>query len=202
MKSPVWFVFGIFIAYLICAAIDSQGRTRKPFAATQGSVYIENQVADSLGERRFFTQAEVDEAIQWRQLSPLYDQTTYVVAPTLPIARRYALPATVRFVETLSLEHWRQFHRPLMVDSAIRPAMVQLSLLKRNSCAAPAYGNRASTHLRGTTIDLSKKMTREELKWTLVRLGYYQAIGRILIINEAHCLHIFVIGAEYVPAEF
>jgi Family of unknown function (DUF5715) len=197
MKSPV----GIFITYLICAAMSSEGKTTKPFAATQASVYQENQAADAMGARRFITQAEVDKAIQRQQLEPLYNNTTYVVAPALPIERRYALPGTVKFVELVSLDFYHQFHKPLMVDSAIRPAMVQLSLRKRNSCAAPAYGNRASTHLRGTTIDFSKKMSKEELKWTLVRLGYYRGIGRILIINEARCLHIFVIGADYVPAE-
>jgi hypothetical protein len=201
MKSPVWFLVGIFIAYLICAAMSSEGKTTKPFAATQASVYQENRAADAMGTRRFMTQAEVDTAVSRRQLSPLYEHTTYVVAPALPIERRYALPSTVKFLEQLALDHWRQFHRPLVVDSAIRPAKVQLSLRKRNSCAAPAFGNRASTHIRGTTLDLSKRMTKEEIKWTLVRLGYYRAIGRVLIINERSCIHIFVIGDSYVPAE-
>ncbi len=176
-------------------------RKNKIFAADHMSVELENQAADEIGASRFMTQAEVDEAVYAVRLAPLYKHNTYVVSPALPINRRYALPATVKFVEQLSHDFYRQFNQPLMVDSAVRPATVQRSLLRWNRNAAPAYGERASTHERGTTIDISKRLTKAELQWLIIRLLYYRALGRVLVIQESGCFHIFVKGEANVEYE-
>jgi len=164
----------------------------KFFPAEHDSVLRENLVANEMGAFRYFTQAQVDTDVRLGKLSALYDQTTYVVSPKLPIERRYALPGTADFVYGLSREYYVAFRQPLMVDSAIRPATVQRRLHLRN--AAPAYGLRASTHERGTSVDFSRKLSRSEYKWLIVRLMYYRAIGRVLVIQEKSCFHIFVLG--------
>jgi hypothetical protein len=190
---------------VICAALLAntqadarvhRGRPRvnKIFAANSQSVLLENQAADEMGAFRYFTQAQVDEAVLDGTLEPLYNHSYYIVSPKLPPERRYALPATVSFVETLSLDFYRVFHQPLMVDSAIRPATVQRSLIHRNRAAAPAYGNKASSHERGTTADFSKRMSKEQYRWMLLRLLYYRAIGRVLVIQERACWHVMVIS--------
>lgn len=166
----------------------------KIFAAHHDSVKLENETADAMEIPRFYTQAELDKAVYSGKLAAIYDHTYYIVAPKLPINRRYALPATVRFLDRLSLEYFRETHRPLMIDSAIRPATVQRSLTHWNRSAAPAYGVYPSSHERGTTFDLSLKMTSEQRRWLLIRLLYYRALGRVLVIQERSCLHIFVIG--------
>jgi hypothetical protein len=147
-----------------------------------------------MGVSRYFTQAEVDEAVYSGRLAALYDHAQYKVSPKLPINRRYALPATVNFVLQLSSEFWDEFETPLMVDSAIRPATTQKWLIRRNRNAAPAYGVRASSHERGTTVDFSKKLTQAQYQWLVYRLLYYRAIGRVLVIEERACLHVFVKG--------
>jgi len=147
-----------------------------------------------MGVCRYFTQAEVDEAVYAVRLAPLYDHAQYKVSPKLPINRRYALPGTVAFVEQLSEEFYTQFHAPLMVDSAIRPAAVQRRLIRRNHSAAPWDGPRASSHERGTTIDFSKHLTKAQYQWIVYRLLYYKALGKILVIEEHTCLHVFVKG--------
>ena len=190
---------------VICAALLAntqadarvhRGRPRvnKIFAANSQSVLLENQAADEMGAFRYFTQAQVDEAVLDGTLEPLYNHSYYIVSPKLPPERRYALPATVSFVETLSLDFYRVFHQPLMVDSAIRPATVQRSLIHRNRAAAPAHGNKASSHERGTTADFSKRMSKEQYRWMLLRLLYYRAIGRVLVIQERACWHVMVIS--------
>jgi hypothetical protein len=166
----------------------------KNFPATQDSVLLENQAGDAMGAPRYFTQEQVDEAVYAGKLSALYDHNYYRVSPKLPVERRYALPATVSFVEQLSQEFYAQFRMYLLIDSAIRPANVQRRLIRWNHSAAPWDGPRASSHLRGTTVDFSKHLTKAQYRWLVIKLMYYRAIGRVLVIEEKACLHVFVKG--------
>jgi hypothetical protein len=166
-------------------------RVSKIFAAKPWSVKLENEVAESMGAYRYFTQAQVDAAVLEGTLVP-FQGTYYVVSPKLPAERRYALPATVAFMQTLATEFYGQFHQPLMVDSAIRAATTQRGLHLR--AAAPAYGPRASSHERGTTVDISKHLTKAQQQWLVTRLLYHYALGHVLVIQERSCLHIFVRG--------
>ena len=185
-------------ALLACTQADARTHRRhrpreiKIFAAKPDSILLENEVAEGMGAYRYFTQAQVDAAVQDGTLVRLYTSYVLIVSPKLPMERRYALPATVAFVNTLATEFFLQFHQPLMVDSAIRPATVQRGLHLRN--AAAAYGLRASTHERGTTVDISKRLTTAQQRWLLVRLVYYHALGQVLVINEHSCYHLLIIG--------
>lgn len=167
-------------------------RESKIFAAKPWSVKLENEVAESMGAYRYFTQAQVDAAVLEGTLVPFQGTRYYVVSPKLPSERRYALPATVTLVETLATEFYGQFHQPLMLDSAIRAATTQRGLHLR--AAAPAYGPRASSHERGTTVDISKRLTKAQQQWLVTRLLYYYDLGRVLVIQERGCFHIFVRG--------
>ena len=188
----------VFCAALLLASTQADARTHrrhrprenKIFAAKPDSILLENEIAEGMGAYRYFTQAQVDAAVQDGTLVRLYTSYVLIVSPKLPMERRYALPATVAFVNTLATEFFLQFHQPLMVDSAIRPATVQRGLHLRN--AAAAYGPKASSHERGTTIDISKHLTKAQHAWMIGRLLYYRAIGRILVIDEHACLHLFI----------
>lgn len=187
------------IALSLCNAASAKvhrGRPReaKIFAAKRDSVFLENQAANEMGVPRLLTQAEVDKAAASGTLIVLPNCKQYVVSPKLPVNRRLLLPLTESFLFQLGDEFYRQFHQPLVVDSAVRPATVQKSLLRWNRSAAPAFGDRASSHERGTTFDLSKRMTKAQHTWMVGRMLYYRAIGRVLVIEERHCIHIFVNG--------
>ena len=188
-----------FYLVLLCFSAEAKvhrgrPRTDKIFAANPQSVILENQAADEMGAIRYFTQAQVDKAALDGTLAPLYNHMQYLVASKLPIERRYALPATVSFVELLALDFYRTFHQPLTVDSAVRPATTQKKLARYNRNAAPAYGSKVSSHEFATTIDVSKRLTRTQQQWLVIRLLYYRALGRVLVIQERGCLHIFVKG--------
>jgi hypothetical protein len=173
-------------------------RAERNFPAKSDSVLLENQAAEEMGAHRFFTQSEVDGAVSAGVLVPFYNHyTTYVLSPKLPINRRFALPVTVAFVTRLSVEFYQTFHQPLVVDSAIRPATTQRSLTRVNRNAAPAYGLRASSHERGTTVDISKHLSPAQQRWMINRLLYYRAIGWVLVIQEKSCYHIFVRGEDH-----
>jgi hypothetical protein len=153
-------------------------------------VLRENQAADAMGAFRYFTQPMVDQAVLRGELVPLGG--SYTISPKLSANRRYALPSTVVLLEELGGLFYVQFQTHLMVDSAIRPATTQSGLHLRN--AAPAYGPRASSHERGTTVDISKRLTKVQQQWLVTRLLYYWALGRVLVIQERGCYHIFVRG--------
>jgi len=169
-------------------------RENKIFAANHDSVRLENEAADAFGAPRYLTQEDVNKAVSNYELVELYNQKAYVICRKLPENRRYALPSTAAFLESFGEEFYAQFHQPLMVDSAVRPATLQKKLSRWNHSAAPAYGDYPSSHERGTTFDLSKHMTKAQHRWMTLRLLYYRAIGRVLVIQERHCWHIFVRG--------
>ena len=163
------------------------------FPATSVSVALENEAADTIGAQRYMTQHDVDRAVYEGKLISLIG---LCVDHKLPYNRRYALPAVVDFVYTLSMEFKQQFQKCPVVDSAVRAATVQKQLQRRNKNAAPAYGPEVSSHEFGTTIDISRNLSKPQYRWLVVKLMYYRAIGRILVIEETrtHCFHIFVKG--------
>jgi hypothetical protein len=177
---------------LVLLSLPSWARHSPPnfFRATHDSVRLENERADSMGVPRYLTRADMLAAEADGRLVSL-DLTA---SPKLPNERRYALPATVAFITQLFAEFQMATGDLLTVDSAIRPADVQKKLRRTNRNAAPADGLRASSHERGTTVDVSRKMSSRDQRWLVGRLLYYRATGRILVIQERACLHIFVGG--------
>jgi hypothetical protein len=183
----------LLFAVVMACAYFSHARTRSPFPANHDSVRIENEVADSMRAWRYADMQEVLAAVQQNRLISV-QQHRLIVARKLPTDRRYALPATVAYIGGLNERFEAQFNYALTVDSAIRPASVQKKLRRWNRSAAPATGDRASTHERGTTVDLSRRLTRAQYRWLVVQLLYDRAVGKILVIQERACFHIFVIG--------
>ena len=146
----------------------------------------ENRRADVLGMRRYETMYEVDDAVKIGQLVPI---TGVKINDKLPKDRRYLRPAALSFLERLN----RDVGSNITVDSAIRPADVQRRLGRFNPNAAPFDGYRASSHERGSTFDISRRsLSVRNYRFLVARLLYYRAIGRILVIEERGCLHVFV----------
>lgn len=183
------------LLYLVLLTSLAYARTPNPFPAkpNHGSVQLENEVADYMRARRYANMQEVFVAVQQHRLVSI-EQHRLNVARKLPKDRRYALPATVQYVGELNYRFEAQFNYALTIDSAIRPATVQKRLARRNWSAAPADGARASTHERGTTVDISRRLTRAQYRWLVVQLLYDRAIGKVLVIQERACIHIFVTG--------
>jgi hypothetical protein len=168
--------------------IPAFAKVAKVFPATHDSVAAENRRADALGLKRYGDLAEVQRDVFSGALVPI----TTPVSAKLPKERRYARPETVAFMEKIDRDFYDMTGHHLLVDSAVRPSDVQRRLRRRNRNAAPADGARASSHERGTTFDLSRKMKRGEYHWLLTRLAYYKARGEILVIEERSCIHVFV----------
>jgi hypothetical protein len=188
------FLFSIVATLLLTTSLWA---SHKMFPADGGSVTRENQRAEALGYERFDNTAEMQLAIDDGTLVPI----PITVSPRLPVSRRYVRRDAAAFMLELDARFRLQTGHYLIVDSAVRPADVQKKLRRVNRNAAPATGVRASSHERGTTFDLAKKvfngrdylrMKRGEYKWLLWQLFYYRERGDILVIEERACIHVFV----------
>lgn len=162
---------------------------KKFFPATADSVRLENERADALSLARVDDEQDLLALVQHNVLVPLVGVE---VSRRLPQNRRYALPATVEYVRSLNEDYIRVSGHSLVVSSAVRPVTTQRRLRRWNRCAAPAYGNRSSSHERGSTVDISRHFSRQEYLWLVWRLWYDKARGKILVIEERACFHIFV----------
>ena len=171
--------------------------SKKLFPANKGSVALENSYADKAGIARFTDRESLKAGIASGVLVPI----PITSCPKLPEFRRYVRPTAAEFLRELDARFYLATGRFLIVDSAVRSADVQKQVARHNRNAAPANGDRASSHERGTTFDIASRrvyfngwanMRRREYRWLLIQLAYYQGIGRIHVIEERSCLHIMV----------
>jgi hypothetical protein len=180
----VVFLFGLMTPCLI------QASRVKVFPATHDSVAAENRRADTLGYKRYVDAADMRQGVISGELVPI---TGVKINAKLPKYRRYLRPEAQSFLERLN----HDVGPTLTIDSAIRPADVQRSLIRFNPNAAPYDGDRASSHERGTTFDIAKRgLTSRQERLLQVRLLYYRAVSRVLVIEERWCYHVFV-GGDY-----
>jgi hypothetical protein len=186
----------ILAVIIILAVLSASAKTKSMFAANKNSVGLENHYADAAEILRFRDDAEVERGVQAGTLVPI----PITVAPKLPEFRRFVRPAAADFMLELDTRFYLTTGHFLIVDSGVRSAQTQAKLARHNRNAAPANGERASSHERGTTFDIAKKtwlrgysrMRRGEYHWLLIQLAYYQAIGKIHVIEEKACFHIMV----------
>jgi hypothetical protein len=189
----------LFLVSVILFSVPAQAKRvnypKKFFPSTHDSVRLENEAGDAMGIPRIANESDLSDLVEAGALVPLGG---LLVCPKLPVNRRYALPETVLYLRRLDDLFSAQFGRHLVVTSAVRPATVQKKLRRRNRNAAPADGDRASSHERGTTIDISRHLTRSEYCWIVLRLMVDKALGRVMVIEERACIHIFVTGKSCV----
>lgn len=194
MKSALALCLALLLSVTANAKAHRRSRphTVKNFPATSESLRIENETADVMGVRRYLTEDEVNADVERGVLVAINEYPSLKIAKKLPRWRRYARPEAVAFIQLLSSEFYEANGHALIVDSAIRPASVQKRLRRWNRNAAPVDGERASTHQRGTTLDISRHMTKRDYRWLMIRFMYYRAIRHILVIEERSCIHIFI----------
>ena len=189
-------ILAVIINLAVISASARSHRSHSMFAADKNSVGLENHYADAAGIERYEDAAQVSLAVDSGRLVSI----PITCAPKLPLWRRYVRPAAARFMLELDARFYLATGHYLIVDSAVRPQDVQRQLARRNRSAAPASGARASSHERGTTFDISKntwlrgyhRMRKSQYRLLLAWLAYYQATGRIHVIEERACIHIMV----------
>ena len=130
------------------------------------SMVRQNEEIDRLQLPRLRDDYDLEQQILLQQLVRIEESPALRVADNLPEDRRFCKPWTMEFLDDLSRDFYRQFRKPIQVNSAIRTAEFQRTLRRRNRNAAPEDGELASSHLAGLTVDISKRgLTRKEKKW-------------------------------------
>jgi len=127
-------------------------------------------------------------AARWARLEllePVSAKTSSYYLHQIRAQNRYLRPWSKLFLARLSRQYRARFKTPLRVTSLLRPAHYQRSLQRRNGNAAASNGPKASTHLTGASLDISKKgMTSRQIAWMRSVLSSLNEKGHVFAIEE------------------
>ena len=175
---------------------------RYALRGTHDSLVRQNERVEQESLERILDDADLQDRIARGSLVRVPEASGLLVNPGLPDDRRYCRPWTANFLSELSRAHEAQFHKPLIVSSAVRTVEYQKHLMRVNHNAADAEGDVVSPHLTGATIDIAKSgLSRREMQWMRDHLFAYQTAGVIDVEEEfrQRCFHITVYK-NYSPA--
>ena len=173
-----------------------------PLRGSLESLTRQNVRMEADGLERILDEQDLSDRIEQKLLVPLPVSSSLIVNSDLVETHRYCRPWTANFLSDLSEEHQAQFHKPLIVSSAVRTVEYQQHLMRRNHNAAAAEGDVVSPHLTGGTIDIAKSgMSRKEIVWMRNRLLAMQTEGKIDVEEEFRqpCFHITVYKNHDLP---
>ncbi|MDR3728041.1 MAG: DUF5715 family protein [Terracidiphilus sp.] len=178
-----------------------QGFLSQPLRGSYESLVRQNQKTEADGLERILDDDDLADRIAHKMLVKVPASAGLMVNPGLPENRRYCRPWAANFLADLARAHAAQFHRPVIVSSAVRTVEYQKRLMEINGNAAAAEGDIASPHLTGATVDIAKQgLSRRELVWLRAWLVPLIAADKIDVEEEFQqaCFHITVYKS-YVP---
>ena len=130
------------------------------------SLVRQNEEIDRLGLPRIADDQQLEEMEQQHELVPIRESRTLNIHPQLAPQDRFCKSWTRDFLADVAKAHYREFHTPLQVNSAVRTVAQQQRLRRYNHNAAPTSGDTESSHVAGITVDISRRgMARGERKW-------------------------------------
>jgi hypothetical protein len=166
-----------------------------PLKGSLESLERQNFKSEDEGLERIEDEDDLADRIALKLLVPVPVSGALAINENLPENHRYCRPWTADFLADLARAHETQFHRPLMVSSAVRTVEYQKQLMEVNGNAAAAEGDIVSPHLTGATIDLAKAgMSRQEIAWMRGYLLPLEKADAIDVEEEFRqaCFHITV----------
>lgn len=174
-------IFGFFVLSLFLTGIGLANSLR----ANSDSQVVQNERADRDKLSRLEDQEMLRRFARLRLLVSVPSSTRGYYLHSIPARFRYLRPWTKLFLDRLSSQFRKRFGKQLRVTSLTRTVTHQKSLTKRNFNAAPAFGEKRSTHLTGASLDISKKgMTRVERRWLRRLLKLLKERGYLFAIEE------------------
>ena len=148
-------------------------RAAPSLRATSVSQAEQNRLADADHLSRMQDKEMLQRWARLELLVPVRDRTRDYYLHAVPSDYRYLRPWARLLLERLASQFRARFGQPLRVTSLVRTVSYQRQLARRNGNAAASTGPKASAHLTGACLDISKKgMTRSQLEW--VRNVLYQ----------------------------
>lgn len=173
----------IFVAFVLGLAGSAQAAPS--LKATSQSQIEQNRLADRDHLSRMKDKAMVQRWARLELLVPVKEKTRDYYLHAVPSDYRYLRPWARLLLERLASQFRSRFRSPLRVTSLLRTVSYQRSLARRNGNAAPSSGPKASAHLTGACLDISKKgMTRSQQSWVRSVLYNLRQNGYIYAIEE------------------
>ena len=147
-------------------AVAIPGSAEPDLRANSSSQIEQNRLADIDHLSRMKDKAMVQRWARLQLLVPVKERTRDYYVHAVSADYRYLRPWAYLFLQRLGQQFRNRFGQPLRVTSLLRTVAYQRSLARRNSNAAPSTGPKASVHLTGACLDISKKdMTRAHQSW-------------------------------------
>lgn len=164
------------------------------FPGSHDKLVEQNAELDRSQVPRMNNEYELMQSELANDLVPVNETDALKIADSLLDTRRYCRPWTRDFLHDFSEAYYEAFHSPLQVNSLVRTADQQAYLRRHNRFAAPAFGDTASTHLAGVSVDLSRRgLTKTQYQWIRGYLRPLQEKGMVDPIEERQpVLHIVV----------
>ena len=178
----------------------SKARSRltipRGFVATEDSQIVQNLRADLDGLTRLSNDDDLNDFIQAKLLVPI-PIVKGLSIKDLDSKWWYVRPWTSRFIIDLAEAYNKQFPRgTLFITSAVRTVKRQTELISGgNDNAASTTGLRASSHLTGATIDITKKgLTINEIYWIRRQLRSLHNVSMYVVEESGSqvCFHTMV----------
>ncbi len=153
--------------------------------ADRNSQAEQNQLADGDHLSRMQDSEMLRRWVRLQLLIPVQEKTRSYYLHSVQSDYRYLRPWARLFLERISTQYRARFGQPMRVTSLVRTVSYQRSLARRNGNAAPSTGPKASAHLTGACLDISKKgMTRQQQSWVRNVLGQLRSKGYLYAIEE------------------
>ncbi len=179
------------------------GQAEPSLRATTSSQAEQNKLADEDHLSRMQDKQMLQRWTRLQLLVPVKDRTRDYYLHAVPVDYRYLRPWAHLLLTRLASQFRARFGRPLRVTSLVRTVSYQRQLARRNSNAAASTGPKASAHLTGACLDISKReMTRSQQSWVRNVLYQLRSKGYLYAIEEftQPAFHILVLRRyeEYV----
>lgn len=160
----------------------------------------ENAMVDLFGFERFEDDTAMEQAIHDGRLVRVPNNRYVKWHKNLPEKYAYVLPHVRDQLLEKGMAFHKNFGKPIIVTSAVRPKTYQAELILRNKNAAPIDGPLASTHPTGATVDIGYKgLKRREVAWLRRISSQMESHDKVQATKERHqaCFHVMV----YPPQE-
>jgi hypothetical protein len=154
-----------------------------------------NEEIDRLQLPRIADQQQLLELERSGELVPIPETQGLRWSPAIQADKRYSRPWTNQFLQDMSEAYFTEFHAPMQVTSAVRTMEQQQKLRRHNRNAAPEVGDLTSSHLAGTTVDLSRRgLTKSQHQWVEDYLKNLRDQGLVEAAEERRtwCFHVMV----------
>ena len=159
------------------------------------SMTRQNEEIDRLQLPRIADQQQLLELERTGELVPIPESQSLRWSPAIQSDKRYGRPWTNQFLQDMSDAYYSQFRSQLQVNSAVRTMEQQQKLRRHNRNAAPEVGDLTSSHLAGTTVDLSRRgLSKAQHEWVESYLKNLRDLQLVEAAEERRtwCFHVMV----------